>query len=83
MKKKLSIKPRQMTAMILVFVLLLQLSSNSMQCLIGHGISRFRLLLAKFIHPAGAGLGVALDPFCDRKNMRFLDSGFFPSVQKK
>ena len=26
-----------------------EFSSNSMQCLIGHGISRFRLLLAKFI----------------------------------
>ena len=26
-----------------------EFSSNSMQCLIGHGVSRFRLLLAKFI----------------------------------
>ncbi|MCR5650991.1 MAG: hypothetical protein K6F86_07415 [Lachnospiraceae bacterium] len=26
-----------------------EFSSNSMQCLIGHGISRFRLLLAKFV----------------------------------
>ena len=26
-----------------------EFSSNSMQCLIGHGISRFRLLFAKFI----------------------------------
>ncbi len=26
-----------------------EFSSNSMQCLIGHGVSRFRLLLAKFL----------------------------------